>query len=110
MSWPNLLYAVFDQGIRLVDLWLVGHLEADAIAAVGLSHRIMILIAVVSMAISAGATPIVGQAFGAGRYARVRHAASQAVRSMLLTAWRTPYFCHTLWSLTGLPVKQNSPS
>ncbi len=84
MAWPNVLYAFLDQGMGLIDLWLVGTIGADAIAAVGLARRLLIMVAVISMAIAMGATPIVGQAFGADRKARVRQTASQAIRAMFV--------------------------
>ena len=84
MAWPNLLYAFSDQGIRLIDMWLVGHVGAHAIGGLGLSHRVMILVAVAAMGVAAGAAPIIGQAAGAGDGARVRHTAAQMLRCMLL--------------------------
>ncbi len=83
MAWPNILYAVLDRGIVLVDAWLVGRVGSAAVGAVGLSSRVMILVAVISMALSVGATPFIGQAFGAKDFARVRHTAVQTLRAMV---------------------------
>jgi putative MATE family efflux protein len=83
MSWPNIVYAVLDQMLFLVTIWLVARLGEAAIGAVGLSFRIMILVATFSFALSAGAMPFIGQAFGARDLGQVRHLASQTLRGMV---------------------------
>ena len=84
MSWPNVAYAVLDQVLALVTLALVGVLGNAAPGAVGLSGRIMVLVGTFAFALSAGAMPFIGQAFGAKDLAKVRHIAAQTLRGMIV--------------------------
>lgn len=84
MAWPNIGYAILDSGIGLVDLVLVGKLGAEAIGGVGLSRQLYIVVTVLAISISAGATPIVGQAFGAGDLERVRRTARAAINATVI--------------------------
>ena len=86
MAWPNILYAILDRGLGLVDMWLAGSLDQAAVGSIGLSQKIMILVLIITISFTAGAMPIMGQAFGSKDLGRVRHAANQTLKAMLFSS------------------------
>lgn len=79
MAWPTVVYSLLDSLMRVVDLILVGKLGKAAIAGVGLSQFVLFIVAILAMAVTSGATPIVSQAWGARDLDRVARLARQAI-------------------------------
>ena len=86
MSWPNICYAVLDRGMGMVDMWIAGHISdtPDPIAAIGLSQQILFIIIILSIAITVGTMPIIGQHFGAGEMENVKYSSFQALKGMAI--------------------------
>ncbi|MCJ8330906.1 MAG: MATE family efflux transporter [Lentisphaeria bacterium] len=87
MAWPNILYALLDRSMGLVDMWLAGDLSADAIAAVGLSQQILFLIIILTIALTSGAMPLIGQHLGNKNMSMVKHCSAQILRGMVLCSF-----------------------
>ncbi|OXS29668.1 MAG: MATE family efflux transporter [Desulfovibrio sp. MES5] len=72
LTWPQMLmmYLVFFMG--LVAVWVAGQISAEVQAALGMVNQCGILLMVVAMAISSGATAAVSQSLGALKVARAQ--------------------------------------
>lgn len=86
LAWPLILTNLLNVAVGVIDFKMVGAIGFDAIAAVGVARQVMMLIMVVLVAISGGASVLVAHACGAGDPARVGRVASRSVTFMLLTA------------------------
>jgi MATE family multidrug resistance protein len=79
LALPTLGEQLLGSMVAIVDAWLAGHLNRDAINAVGFSVYISWLVWMVFTAVGAGATAVVARSIGAGRRQEARTAVSQAV-------------------------------
>jgi len=72
LTWPQMLmmYLMFFMGF--VAVWVAGQLSAQVQAALGMVNQCGILLMVVAMAVSSGATAAVSQSLGALRVSRAR--------------------------------------
>jgi len=79
--------------------WVIRPFGADAQAGFGVGSRVMQAVFLPAMAVAFSVAPVVGQNFGAGQLARVRHAFWTAVSmtsvlmllAMALCLWRAPH-------------------
>ena len=82
-----MLVGMFTQTLyALVDIWWVGHLGKEAVAAVGLASNLMFVVLAVSQTLAVGAVALVSQAFGAKDEPRVQYLFNQAQSLSLVTA------------------------
>lgn len=75
-----------NQLLGLVDVAMVGRLDAVSLAAVGIGNAIYFTISLVAMGIVLGMEPLVSQAIGAGEHDKARRVLWQAVRIALLAS------------------------
>lgn len=74
-----MLVGMFTQTLyALVDIWWVGHLGKEAVAAVSLASNLMFVVMAVSQTLAVGAVALVSQAFGAKDEPRVQYLFNQA--------------------------------
>ena len=82
LAWPTVVYSLLQTLVGLVDVYMVGRLGPEAIAAVGFSLQILMLVMVGALAVSTGTTTLVAQFTGAGRREDAGRVAGQALISM----------------------------
>ena len=83
---PVVLSSLLQRTVGIVDVFLVGGLGANAIAAVGIAQVMVFVVMSVSWGINTGATVLVAQLWGAGRKEDAAQAAFQAVLMALLAS------------------------
>lgn len=83
---PMVLELVMESTFGLVDAFFVGRLGADAVAAVGLTESLIILVFGVAMGLSMGTTAMVARRIGEGDEEGACVAAAQAVLAAVLIA------------------------
>ncbi|MEX2303483.1 MAG: MATE family efflux transporter [Bryobacterales bacterium] len=83
---PMVLELVMESTFGLVDAYFVGRLGADAVAAVGLTESLIILVFGVAMGLSMGTTAMVSRRIGEGDSEGACLAAGQAVLTAILIA------------------------
>lgn len=66
LAWPAVLANLLQALVGLVDVKVVGHLGAPAVAAVTTGHRVFFVLQAVLMAITTGTTALVARAWGRG--------------------------------------------
>ncbi len=83
---PVVLSSLLQRTVGIVDVFLVGGLGANAIAAVGIAQVMVFVVMSVSWGINTGATVLVAQLWGAGRKEEAAQAAFQAVLMAVLAS------------------------
>src|SRR5512137_1980884 len=76
---PVVLSSFLQRSVGIVDIFLVGGLGAQAIAAVGIAQVMVFVVMSVSWGINVGATVLVSQLWGADRKGDAGKAAYQAM-------------------------------
>src|SRR2546423_7027815 len=76
---PMVLETVLESVFAVVDVFFVSRLGADAVATVGLTESMMVLIYTLAMGIGIGATAAVARPIGARHPGRGPHRAGQAL-------------------------------
>lgn len=66
LAWPAVLTNLLHALVGLVDVKVVGHLGAPAVAAVTTGHRVFFVLQAVLMAVTTGTTALVARAWGRG--------------------------------------------
>lgn len=66
LAWPAIVEQLLNMMVGLVNTYLVGHLGATALAAVGLGDQVVMLFSVLFSAVAVGTTAIVARHVGAG--------------------------------------------
>jgi putative MATE family efflux protein len=79
LATPVALSSQLDTLVGVADIYLVGHLGADAISAVGISQILTMVVGVVMIAVSTGAFALVAQATGANDERAVSATTKQAL-------------------------------
>jgi MATE family multidrug resistance protein len=82
LAWPVVLEQTLFAVVGLTDTYVVGHLSAAALAAVGLSNQTINLMAAVFGAVATGSLAVVARQIGA----RERAEASRTTQQSILTA------------------------
>ncbi len=82
LAWPTVVYSLLQTLVGLVDIYMVGRLGKDAIAAVGFSQQILMLIMIGALGVNAGTITLVAQFIGAGKRDQAGRVAGQALLSM----------------------------
>ena len=83
LAWPAVLEQMLNMSVGLADTYIVGHLGAAPLAAVGLSVQLLNLFWVLIGAIGVGSTALVARRIGA----REPAAANAVARQSILLAW-----------------------
>src|SRR2546423_3190213 len=83
---PMVLETVLESVFAVVDVFFVSRLGADAVATVGLTESMMVLIYALAMGLGIGATATVARRIGERDSEGASHAAAQAVLLALLIA------------------------
>jgi len=79
LAWPAILENILTTLIQFVNVAMVGHLGAQATAAVGINTPLIWLLNSVMIAAGVGATAVIARHMGAGEHARANLAARQSV-------------------------------
>lgn len=82
LAWPVVLEQTLFAVVGLTDTYVVGHLGASSLAAVGLSNQIINLLAAVYGAVATGSMAVVARQIGAGE----RSEASKTTQQSILAA------------------------
>ncbi len=82
MSWPTVLYSLLESSVGLVDIFFASYLGAEAVAAIGFSRQIFLVLMIGTLSITTGTITLVSQYCGAKRY---DSASSVASHSLLLS-------------------------
>jgi len=79
LAWPSVMEQSLLTLVGLVDIYIVGHLGADAIAAVGLGTTILNWVSSLLVAVGVGTTAVVAREVGAQRRAEANFVAGQGI-------------------------------
>jgi len=82
MSWPTVLYSLLESSVGLVDIFFASYLGSEAVAAIGFSRQIFLVLMIGTLSITTGTITLVSQYCGAKRYDA---ASSIASHSLLLS-------------------------
>jgi len=85
LAWPTVVYSLLQNLIGLVDMLMVGRLGSAAISAVGLSRQIIVIIMVLVLSITTGATTPAAQFYGRRDRALLSRAAAQVIMMAAVT-------------------------
>ncbi len=81
MAWPTVMYSLMETGVGLVDIYFAGYLGAEAVAAIGFSRQIFLVLMIGTLSITTGTITLIAQNFGARRF---DDASSVAFHSLVL--------------------------
>ncbi len=84
LAWPAVLEQLLNMSVGLVDTYIVGHLGAASLAAIGLSTQTLFLFWALFMAIGVGSTALVARRIGEGEPAQANAVAQQSILLGLL--------------------------
>ena len=79
LAWPAVVEQVLIAGVDLTDLFIVGHLGAAALTAVGLTGQVVMLSTAFFGAIAVGCMAVVARRIGAGERAEAARTVQQAL-------------------------------
>ena len=85
LAWPTVVYSLLQTLVGLVDIYMVGRLRpegTEAIAAVGFSQQVLMLIMIGALGVNTGTITLVAQFVGADRRDQAGRVAGQALLSM----------------------------
>ncbi len=68
ISWPTVVYSLLETAVGLVDIYFSGFLGHSAVAALGFSRQIFLVLMIGTIAVTTGTITLVSQNFGAKRY------------------------------------------
>lgn len=85
LAWPTATTAMLHGLVAMVDLLMVGRLGSDAVAAVGSSRQVMMVLMVAAGAVAAGCGTLVAQAVGRGDRDEANHILTQGLLVFLAT-------------------------
>ena len=81
---PMMLELVMESTFGLVDIYFVGKLGSDAVATVGLSGSVLVILFAIALGLSLGATALVARRIGEGDPEGAGRAAAQAILAGIL--------------------------
>jgi len=99
LAWPAVAEQTLNMTVGLVDTYLVGHLGAAQLAALGLGTQVVAIISVLIAAVAVGGTALVARHVGAGE----PEAANRIVQQSLIIAVLIGAAC-TVLGLAAAPV------
>ncbi len=99
LAWPAVIEQTLNMTVGLVDTYLVGHLGASQLAAVGLGSQVVGIISVLIAAVAVGGTALVARHVGAGE----PEMANRIVQQSLIISGIIGAVC-TVAGLVGAPL------
>ncbi|NVK24291.1 MAG: MATE family efflux transporter [Gammaproteobacteria bacterium] len=103
LGWPISLQNILVTLLSMIDVIMVSHLGAEAIAAVGLSNRVMFVIMVILLGLGWGVGILSAQYYGAGETVKIRRSiligCSYAILALVPIVWLNFYFADTVLGL-----------
>ncbi|MBW2262124.1 MAG: MATE family efflux transporter, partial [Deltaproteobacteria bacterium] len=95
LSFPTMLANILQSGFVLVDMWFVGRLGTDSLAAVSVSGVVMAVVFPFVIGLTVGSNALISRAHGAGDVSELNRTIFNvlvfaAVLSLVLTAIGTP--------------------
>ena len=78
LAWPVLVEQLLGTAVVLVNTYIVGHLGASALAAVGLSTQLQALLMALFSAVGVGSTALVARHIGANQLRKANRVAGQS--------------------------------
>ena len=81
LSWPTVVYTIMETLVGLVDIYFATYIDNAAVASLGFSRQIFLVLMIGTIAITTGTITLVSQHYGAGRY---QSAGAVALHSILL--------------------------
>jgi len=79
LAWPAVVEQTLNMTVGLVDTYLVGHLGAAQLAAVGLGIQVVALLSVVFAAVAVGSTVLIARHIGANETERANRILQQSL-------------------------------
>jgi putative MATE family efflux protein len=79
LAWPVVIEQLLGMAVMLINTYIVGHLGADALAAMGLSSQIYYLLIGLFSALGVGSTALVARHIGAGEPQEANRIAGQSI-------------------------------
>jgi putative MATE family efflux protein len=79
MSWPTVLYSLLESAVGLTDIFLASFMGDPAVAAIGFSQQIYLVLMIGTLSITTGTITLVSQSFGARRYETASSLASHSL-------------------------------
>jgi putative MATE family efflux protein len=83
LAWPVVLEQILFAVVGLTDTYVVGHLSAEALAAVGLSNQIINVMAAIFGAVATGSLAVVARQIGAKEKAEASRTTQQSILAAL---------------------------
>lgn len=68
LSWPTVVYTLLESSVGLIDIYLVSYIGADAVAAIGFSRQIFLVLMIGTLSITTGTITLISQYCGAKDY------------------------------------------
>ena len=84
LAWPVVLEQTLFAVVGLTDTYVVGHLSAEALAAVGLSNQIINVMAAVFGAVATGSIAVVARQIGAKEKAEANRTTQQSILTAMI--------------------------
>ncbi len=82
LSWPVITQMLVNSLVGAVDMKMVGSLGSEAVAAVGLAHQLVMLLAISAMGVATGTTALVARYYGQGDH---KGTVATSAQSFILT-------------------------
>lgn len=84
LAWPTVLYSWLEVAVGMVDIFYASYIGTDAVAALGFSRQIFLVLMIGTLAITTGTITLVSQYCGAQRYDQAGIAAGQSLLLAIL--------------------------
>jgi putative MATE family efflux protein len=68
LAWPTVIYALLETGVGMVDIYFAGFIGPEAVAAIGFSRQIFLVLLIGTLSITTGTITMVSQYYGAHKY------------------------------------------
>ncbi len=79
LAWPTAVFSILEVLVGMVDIYFSGFLGADAVASIGFSRQIFLVMLIFALATTTGTITQISQNFGAQRYERASAIAYHAI-------------------------------
>jgi putative MATE family efflux protein len=93
LAGPMLLSAILQNAQSLIDLFWVGRLGQDAVAALALAGTALMLLFPLLMGLATGTVALVSRAYGAGRHKEAAYLAAQSLTVAVATGLLLGFAC-----------------
>ncbi len=102
IAWPMLIAQLAQMGTGVVDTIMAGHYGAVDLAAIAIGYNIWLPLWLFLLGLMLGATALVAQDFGAGRFQQIRDSLPQSLWLALLAGVIAVPLCYASEPLLGL--------